>query len=220
LKKGFTLIELLIVVAIIAILAAIAVPNFLEAQVRAKIARVMSDQRSLATALETYYVDQNIYPAQARDGGTYGTSGVKENYNYYIPNVTATLQKTDSFAVNPIASTANNFGLMTLTTPVSYMSTYPSDAFATTKGATFFYYTQGSNWILWSDGPDGDSNTYSALAGDASGTPVEKNIVTNGVSLPSPTLLSGKSTVTGSTAFTYDATNGTGSGGDVWKVKG
>jgi type II secretion system protein G len=61
-KKGFTLIELLIVVAIIAILAAIAVPNFLEAQVRAKVSRVKSDHRSLATAIESYYVDHGTYP--------------------------------------------------------------------------------------------------------------------------------------------------------------
>lgn len=60
--KAFTLIELLIVVAIIAILAAIAVPNFLEAQVRAKVSRTKADMRTLATGLESYYVDNNRYP--------------------------------------------------------------------------------------------------------------------------------------------------------------
>jgi prepilin-type N-terminal cleavage/methylation domain-containing protein len=59
LRSGFTLIELLIVVAIIAILAAIAVPNFLEAQTRAKVSRVKADVRSFATAMETYIVDNN-----------------------------------------------------------------------------------------------------------------------------------------------------------------
>lgn len=61
-KKGFTLIELLIVVAIIAILAAIAVPNFLEAQTRAKIARVHADLRTVATAIESYTVDHGVPP--------------------------------------------------------------------------------------------------------------------------------------------------------------
>jgi prepilin-type N-terminal cleavage/methylation domain-containing protein len=59
--KAFTLIELLIVVAIIAILAAIAVPNFLEAQVRAKVSRCKADQRTFATAIESYVVDNNKY---------------------------------------------------------------------------------------------------------------------------------------------------------------
>jgi prepilin-type N-terminal cleavage/methylation domain-containing protein len=60
--RAFTLIELLIVVAIIAILAAIAVPNFLEAQVRAKVARAKNDLRVVTTGLEAYYVDENKYP--------------------------------------------------------------------------------------------------------------------------------------------------------------
>ena len=63
-ERAFTLIELLIVVAIIAILAAIAVPNFLEAQVRSKLSRVHADLRTLATALEAYCVDQGNYPPE------------------------------------------------------------------------------------------------------------------------------------------------------------
>ena len=58
----FTLIELLIVVAIIAILAAIAVPNFLEAQTRSKVSRVKADLRTLASAIESYGTDNNEYP--------------------------------------------------------------------------------------------------------------------------------------------------------------
>ena len=61
-NSAFTLIELLIVVAIIGILAAIAVPNFMNARIRAQIGRVRSDLRAFTIALESYYVDHNEYP--------------------------------------------------------------------------------------------------------------------------------------------------------------
>ncbi len=61
-KQGFTLIELLIVVAIIAILAAIAIPNFLSAQIRSKASRTKADLSTVALGMESYYVDNNAYP--------------------------------------------------------------------------------------------------------------------------------------------------------------
>lgn len=61
-KKALTLIELLMVIAIVATLAVIAMPNFLEAQTRSKISVAKSDLRVLATALEAYATDNNHYP--------------------------------------------------------------------------------------------------------------------------------------------------------------
>ncbi|MFH1737566.1 MAG: prepilin-type N-terminal cleavage/methylation domain-containing protein [bacterium] len=67
-KRAFTLIELLIVVAIIGILAAIAVPNFMNARVRAKISKAYSDIKALATANEMYAIDNaGWYPTESED---------------------------------------------------------------------------------------------------------------------------------------------------------
>lgn len=74
-SRAFTLIELLVVVAIIAVLAAIALPNFLAAVTRSKVSRAMADHGALATALESYFVDHAQYPedyAEYRPGADYG----------------------------------------------------------------------------------------------------------------------------------------------------
>jgi len=100
-RLGFTLIELLIVVAIIAILAAIAVPNFLEAQTRSKVSRVKSDMRALATAVESYTVDYNVAPPEA---------GRPPFPGLVFPNYPGQLQT----------------GILTpaITTPVAYMTNF------------------------------------------------------------------------------------------------
>lgn len=60
-KSGFSLIEILIVIAIVSILAATAIPMYLEYQVRAKVAATLSDMQRTAFAVETYFIDHHAY---------------------------------------------------------------------------------------------------------------------------------------------------------------
>ncbi len=102
-NRGFTLIELLIVVAIIAILAAIAVPNFLEAQTRAKVSRVKADMRTVATGIQSFAVDNNRYP-----------------FDYFVLPENISLPPPD-----PPPPSTQNFRLkyiVVLTSPISYMT--------------------------------------------------------------------------------------------------
>ncbi|MGI8905732.1 MAG: type IV pilin protein [Candidatus Sumerlaeaceae bacterium] len=100
--RAFTLIELLLVVAIIAVLSAIAIPNLLEAQVRAKVSRARADLRSTATALEAYRVDSNRYPPDIQ----YAPLVASRNLYCFLPR------------------------LVPLSTPVAYISSPPEDVFA------------------------------------------------------------------------------------------
>src|SRR5450759_5209943 len=78
-RRGFTLIELMVVIAIIIILAAIAIPNYLSMTARAKRSRVASDFAAIATALETYRTDWNVYPSSVSGGETITVPGLVYN---------------------------------------------------------------------------------------------------------------------------------------------
>jgi prepilin-type N-terminal cleavage/methylation domain-containing protein len=235
-KKGFTLIELLIVIAIIAILAAIAVPNFLEAQTRAKVARVKSDQRSLATGLEAYYVDNNNYPAWVCAGSDSQICADDQNWernglghaNAYAgdgsgqsPGVT----RMHSFRIRtelPWDDNENLFFMMT--TPISYVTSFFVDPFADTRGACYGYYAQKTGFIVYSFGPDVDENEDTTLVGDIDPNVQKETVYNHHVAQPTITLITLYGAHPdvggyGQGAFTYDPTNGTGSEGDVYRVK-
>lgn len=100
-NHGFTLIELLIVVAIIGILAAIAVPNFLNAQMKAKVTRTYADLKAIYNAMEMYRIDNNTYVPDYDSGG--------------VPGVSISMNEALTYAK--------------LTSPISYLGSVPLDPF-------------------------------------------------------------------------------------------
>lgn len=219
-KKAFTLIELLIVVAIIAILAAIAVPNFLEAQTRAKVSRAKADMRSLATGLESYRVDNNTYPkcnnfglpgARPSQGEVIGGEGLRQFWvlehlstpvayltNGYLPDPFETKFRTGainpsdgSFSPNPPSTTLNDD--KELAKNIKYVTPNP-------EGSTFADVQDPSEKAQWyytvfSNGPD---LTYPNIGG----------------------LMTSNVTVEAVANNVYDPTNGTVSTGNIFRLGG
>lgn len=234
-ERAFTLIELLIVVAIIAILAAIAVPNFLAAQTRAKVAKVENDLRTLAVGLESYFVDNNLYPPMAQQtsltaittqgsaGSVSVNGGLSADRQYLSAGATLGKGRTFRLVGNPATET-----FKTLTSPISYLSSLPPDPFADTRGLTYRYHHDRAGFIVGSYGPDTDEATGGDLPWNASfinqgaatySSGMEVSY-TSRISQPSITLLTGPVTSSaGKQRYTYDPSNGTTSPGDVWRTK-
>jgi len=161
-KESFTLVELLIVIAIIVIITAIAVPNLISANIKAKVKGIKSEMGSIAIALEDYRIDKGDYPIEP---GSWQSG--------YDPDVIAQLNKAFDRHSRAI-------GLGKLVFPEGasdpvYLYRIPGDPFNDggeeewngTSGAHnnhYSYFTsEGKYWALVSYGPDKDLDvtTYS-----------------------------------------------------------
>ena len=110
-EGGFTLIELLVVIIIIGILAAIAIPVFLNQRKKGYEASEKSDLRSIANEMESYFTDQQTYPSAITVGTTsvtVGTTAVKLSKNN-VPALVASGTKgfCVSMSNNGVSSSAN-----------------------------------------------------------------------------------------------------------------
>jgi type II secretion system protein G len=133
--KGFTLIELLIVIAIILILIAIALPNFLEAQIRARVTKAKGEIRSLAIAMDSYFLDFKAYPAETegdfgRPRGAFGHSWLTSPIAYIA-----------SVPEDPFGGTSQNGELRTYESGGIERGIFPCPGCLET-------------WVIYSSGPN------------------------------------------------------------------
>jgi prepilin-type N-terminal cleavage/methylation domain-containing protein len=176
---AFTLIELLIVVAIIAILAAIAVPNFLEAQARAKVSSAKNGLRLIQTALMAYWVDWNYQ--LLRDSNDSDTPADHRGLDF----TKETGQTPDVFVIAPLEFYTFR-AFRPLTTPVAYITSVPIDPFS--KIMPFAYDTREVNnkihySIVASMGPDAIAGhwLFGGSGGPSRGVPYDPSNGTKSV---------------------------------------
>lgn len=219
-KRGFSLVELLVVVAVLILLATIAIPNFVEAQLKAQRAKTVADLAELSKGIEAYFIDYREYPATdhslASAGGRGANRSVTDARDPFL------LLPTFRHRADPSDPLAQ------LTTPVAYIPAYPADPFSTARSATFSYSVPDESvlgesitqrgWIAWSVGASGDvpigGNVYAGLVelsnvGVAGATRVHSDVYNPRTYVPSPALI----------AASYDPTNGSRSPGIIYRIK-
>lgn len=232
--RAFTLIELMIVIAIILILAAIAVPRYFEAQTRSQVSRVKAELRSLATAIESYRIDHREYPPATSDPAAMSLQVAS------ILGPLASGFSTLNLGGKPGQTAGIDFHA--LTTPMAYISSVPFDPFAEPihESAIPYGYLPTTRtrdgWVLSSVGPDRDF-----IAPDGRGNANTANPLSTAADPLSPAGIADLNeravieVMEGSTAFapadrsslnlyladlTYDPTNGAYADGDVLRTSG
>lgn len=215
--SGFTLIELLIVVAIIAILAAIAVPNFLEAQTRAKISRARADMRTITTGLESYHIDNNCYPKNNNLSWALSFGSTHPRMLPTLERLTtpiAYLTGESSFN-DPFTGRAQYYGnnLNNVETIQAAASGFGVDEYA--KGTSVYrYISRGPiNTTIWNQAGDNQKAIWYML--ESCGPDQHYHRMGNALNFDDSL---GRRFVLSQTL--YDATNGTVSRGSIWRAGG
>jgi len=199
-KLGFTLIELLVVVAIISILAMIALPNFLEAQIRAKVSRACAEMNVYAAALDLYYLDNSSYiPSACPDMNR--------------PNADGTLR-----------------WYVCLTTPIAYLTGLPGDPFGQISDSPpldwigpvpYHIYTGPGRAVTDSTDRDSLTRCQYLIASMGPNLQNETHVQTvAGVEFMLTCVHNGATAAQATYGTPYDGTNGTRSLGDLYKTNG
>jgi len=161
-RRGFTLIELMVVIAIIIILAAIAIPNYLNMTQRAKKSRIASDMATLATGLETFKTDWGTYPGNL-------TSGTADGVNLPASTVYAELGALGaSPATKNLAANTNSMGdhgpieYLKAATLKSIVDPFSVSGSTYANGSIFYLASSsGAHWVLFAySSGDKDTGLY------------------------------------------------------------
>ncbi|HPA44384.1 MAG TPA: prepilin-type N-terminal cleavage/methylation domain-containing protein [bacterium] len=147
-SKGFTLIELLIVVAIIGILAAIAVPNFMNARIRAKISRAHADMRAISTAIQQFQLERNTMPLDFwTDNSDFAIERWETKFHRVGPMPPATTLEAPYYP---------------LTSPVSYLTGLPKDPFGM-PGVDIGLSERGEAYLYCAHDPDAPGQSMATV---------------------------------------------------------
>lgn len=201
-RTAFTLIELLIVIAIIGILVIIAIPNYLEAQARTKVARGIAELRTLDMALQQYHLDHNAYiPSNDWALALYvlGMPGGRLPYldllTSPVPYLTS-VSFEDPFQVNRRRSSRNYYSIAENQLKVARI--YKYSLFNERNGGQMAQWYDPEMGVWYAFECVGPDRTYHNLAGILHRWS-KYNIRTN---------------------LVYDPTNGTVSSGSIWRIGG